>query len=487
MMIAKPVSRLGWLLLIVLVCLPWASGVQAQQNDERLIVAPDSSYTTIDAALAAARPGDVIEVHGGVYAAPLIIEKSVSLFGVGQPVIDGQGTGSLVVITAPDTHFEGFIVRNSGTNINHEDTGIVIQAPGVTVENNVVEDVLFGIYFANAGEGVARNNTVQCKDRELGLRGDGIRVWYSNDVTIIGNDVGDCRDTLIWYAQDITIEGNTFRHSRYGLHFMYSSRAVVENNTFEANSVGSYLMYSQHLTMTSNRMLWNRGPSGYGIALKDMDYVSLQDNVVVGNRAGLYIDNSPALYNINNFVKGNFFGYNDIGIAALPSTARNIFQRNTFLENAQQIGVLGRGNLLGNAWQQDGSGNYWSDYVGYDGDDDGIGDTPYRAEQLFESLADGEPVLRLFAFSPASQAIDFAASAFPSLRPDPKVIDEAPMMDYLMPVAVAGSPQTVSLPLLAATLLLVGIGTTICMAVLRGRTSQRTSTRRYSDQVQAGI
>ncbi|MBE0689833.1 MAG: nitrous oxide reductase family maturation protein NosD, partial [Anaerolineae bacterium] len=463
--------------------------VQAQENDNLLIVAPDSNYVTIDAALAAANPGDVIEVHGGVYAAPLIIEKSVSLVGVGQPVIDGQGKGSLVIITAPDSHFEGFIVRNSGTSVNHEDTGIVIQAPRVTVENNSIEDVLFGIYFANAGQGTAHHNTVQCKDRELGLRGDGIRVWYSNDVTITGNEVNVCRDTLIWYAQNITIEDNTFRNSRYGLHFMYSSDAVVENNTFEDNSVGSYLMYSQHLTMTGNRMMRNRGPSGYGIALKDMDYVTLQGNVLVGNRAGLYIDNSPAIYDINNFVTGNFFGYNDIGIAALPSTARNIFQHNTFLENNQQVSVLGRGNLLANTWQQDGTGNYWSDYVGYDGNNDGRGDMPYRAEQLFESLIDNEPVLRLFAFSPASQAIDFAASAFPSLRPDPKVIDEAPMMRYVIPAEIASTAQVASLPLLAATLLLVGIGVIICIAALRGHARQpvTTTTQRHSESIQAGI
>ncbi len=483
----KRADRLGLLLLAVLVCLVWPAITQAQPNADRLIVAPDSDYTTIEAALSAADPGDVIEVHTGVYAAPLIIEKSVSLVGVGQPVIDGQGTGSLVIITASDTRFEGFVVRSSGENINHEDTGIVIQAPRVTVANNTIEDVLFGIYFANANEGVASHNSVQCKDRELGLRGDSIRVWYSNAVTITGNEVNLCRDTLIWYAQDITIENNTIRDSRYGLHFMYSSGAMVEKNTFEGNSVGSYLMYSQHLTMAGNRMLWNRGPSGYGIALKDMDYVTLQDNVLAGNRAGLYIDNSPALYNINNLITGNFFGYNDIGIAALPSTARNIFQANTFLENNQQISVLGRGNLLGNIWQQDGSGNYWSDYVGYDGDNDGIGDTSYRAEQLFESLTDSEPVLRLFAFSPASQALDFAGSAFPSLRPDPKVIDEAPRMHYALPAEVAESPQTISLPLLAATLLLVGIGSIICVTAVRGRIPQRAAARQHRKTVQAGI
>ena len=406
-------SRIKPFILIGLTLLVCVSPIRAQDNGNRLVVVADGDYTTIQAALEAAVPGDVIEVHAGVYAAPLIIEKQVSLVGIDDPVIDGHQTGSIVLINAPDVRFEGFLVRNSGTNVNHEDTGIVIQAARVTVANNIVEDVLFGIYFANANEGTAYQNQVHCLDRELGLRGDGIRVWYSNNVTINANTVTDCRDTLIWYAQDITIANNTFRDSRYGLHFMYSSHAQVENNTFEGNSVGTYLMYSQHLSMIGNQMLWNRGPSGYGIALKDMDYVTLQDNVLAGNRAGLYIDNSPALVDVTNDATGNFFGYNDIGIAALPSTARNRFQSNTFLENHQQVSVQGRGSLLNNTWSQDGTGNYWSDYVGYDGDSNGTGDSAYRSEKLFESLTDKEPVLRLFTFSPASQAIDFAASAFP--------------------------------------------------------------------------
>jgi hypothetical protein len=58
---------------------------------------------------------------------------------------------------------------------------------------------------------------------------------------------------------------------------------------------------------------------------------------------------------------------------------------------------------------------------------------PYRAEKLFENLADNNPALRFFIYSPASQAIDLAGSAFPSLRPDPRLIDEAPMTQYQLP------------------------------------------------------
>src|SRR5512134_461054 len=133
---------------------------------DTLIVAPDGAYTTIEAALAAAATGDVIEVHGGIYPAPLMVDKSVSLIGIDQPVIDGQGQGSLVLINAPQVVFSGFMVRGSGQSLTHEDTGIVVQATEVTVADNVLDDVLFGIYFADASRGLAQNNVVRGKPLE---------------------------------------------------------------------------------------------------------------------------------------------------------------------------------------------------------------------------------------------------------------------------------------------------------------------------------
>ena len=433
-----------------------------------LVVAEDGLYTTIEAALAVANAGDIIEVHGGIHTAPLELDKTVSLIGIDDPVIDGHGVGSLVLINAPQVVFSGFTLRGSGQSLAHEDTGIVVQGTQVTVRDNLLTDVMFGIYFADASGGLAENNIIQGKPLEDSMRGDGIRVWYSNDVQLIGNEISFGRDILIWYADNITIRDNYIHHNRYGLHFMYNENAVVEDNIIEHNAVGAYMMYSAGLIMTGNQIVDNRGASGYGIALKDMDYAQVSDNAFIGNVAAIYLDNSPSLYDQYNTFSRNFIAYNDVGLIGLPSVKRNIFQYNTFLENYQQIGVQGRGNLLGNLWNKDGIGNYWSNYVGYDRDGDGVGDMPFRAEKLFESLVDSEPILRLFTFSPASQAIDFAASAFPSLRPDPKVIDEAPRMNFTMPIGMSERSQPSSLPVVAVTLLLLTVGVGTCIYALRG-------------------
>lgn len=453
---------------------------------DTLIVGPNGVYGTIEAALEAANAGDVIEVHGGIYPAPLIIDKTVTLVGIDQPVIDGQDAGSLVLINAPQVVFSGFILRNSGQSLTHEDTGIVVQAADVTISDNLLDDVMFGIYFANAPRGLARGNVILGKPLEESMRGDGIRVWYSNDVQLIGNEITSGRDILIWYADNITIRGNHIHHNRYGLHFMYNENAVVADNIIENNAVGAYMMYSAGLTMTGNQYINNRGASGYGIALKDMDRAQVSDNLFIGNVAAIYLDNSPSLYDVYNTFSRNFIAYNDVGLIGLPSVQRNLFQNNAFYENHQQVSVQGRGHLLGNLWSQDGVGNYWSNYVGYDRDGDGIGDIPFRAEKLFESLADSAPVLRLFNFSPASLAVDFAASAFPSLRPDPKVIDEAPVLHYVIPTGLGSVSQTAPLSFLIVTLILLSIGTAICVFALRGRGWRALPSRKAEPVVRTG-
>jgi nitrous oxidase accessory protein len=449
--------------------LVWLVMSAQAQEETRLVVKPEGPYTTIEAALEAATENDTIEVHSGVYSGPLTVEKSVTLIGIDMPVIDGGGEGTVVIITADDVTMRGFTIRNSGQNNSHEDSGLVIQADRVTVEDNLLEDVLFGIYFADAADGIARNNIVRGYDLDLARRGDGIRVWFSSNVLLENNHVSITRDILIWFADDITIIDNTFKDARYGLHFMYSDNAWVENNHFTHNSVGTYLMYSTGLTVIGNDLSYNRGPSGYGIALKDMDAAVARDNWLIGNRVGLYLDNSPSLYEGFNEFTGNVFAYNDIGVAQLPSVERNLFSLNTFLDNTQQVSVRGRGTLQGNTWTVDGTGNYWSDYAGYDANGDMVGDMAYRSERLFETLTDSNASLRFFIYSPASQAIDLAAMAFPSLRPEVRLTDEAPLTRYRLPESTIIVASVENRGLLLPSVLLAAVGLLPLLTLLRSR------------------
>jgi len=415
------------------------AGGRVQAAGSTHTVRPEDGPDGLTTALARAADGDMIEVIGGVYG-PIDINKPVILVGKKWPVLDGAGKGSVVTINAPDVTISGFVVRGSGDSLDQENAGIVVIAPRATISGNHLQETLFGIYLRHADGSLIENNEVGSLALVLPRRGDGIRVWYSNDVTIAGNNIDKGRDVVLWYSERLTVSHNTVTNGRYGLHFMYCDDALIEGNRLLHNSVGAFLMYSRRMHLLRNTIAFNRGPSGYGVGLKDMDDALVVDNLFLDNRIGAHLDNSPREIDSIGQFRGNVFGYNDIGVNLLPAVQRNQFSDNSFVENQEQVGVAGGGQLQGNWWTVAGVGNYWSDYAGYDAGADGQGDIPYRSERLFENLLDNNPALRLFLFSPAANAVDFAAVAFPFVKPQPKLTDDQPLMRPHLPPNVPALP-----------------------------------------------
>lgn len=410
------------------------------------------------AALAAAEPGATITVPAGIHPGPLALDKPVTLIGEPGAIIEGTGRGDVISVTAPDVTLRGLVVRNSGDSLDRENSGVVGFAPRLTVEEVRLENTLFGIYLKNAPGSVIRNNTVYSKDLDVARRGDGIRVWYSDNTLVEGNHVIGSRDVVMWFSNHGTVRHNHVEDGRYGLHFMFANNQIVEDNELLDNSVGIYLMYGRYLELRHNRIENNHGPSGYGIGLKDVDDVVAEDNQIVANRVGVYADNSPREADAVVRFERNLLAYNEIGVSMLPVVQRNTFTANTFQDNAEQIAVAGSGDLMRNHWAEDERGNYWSDYAGFDADGDGIGDLPYAASSFYESLLGLYPELRTFQLSPAVQALDLAARAFPVFQPRPKMADPYPLMVppvTAWPQTATGSPSTAWW--IAAGLVLLGL------------------------------
>jgi ABC-type multidrug transport system ATPase subunit len=167
-------------------------------------------------------------------------------------------------------------------------------------------------------------------------------------------------------------------------------------------------------------------------------------------------------------LEGNTFLENTVTLDLILATAfggalyleggveilNNTFENNTFWENVEQVALQGGGHPGENLWQ----GNYWSDYAGFDIDGDNRGESPYTSERFFESLTDREPMLRALIYSPAAQTIEFAASSFPIIKPQPKLVDESPRLQPATIPASAIAPRKPALPmtLLGLTLLVGG-------------------------------
>lgn len=445
--------------LIALILLAGNGQLLAQAEENRAI-----SANELATAVAQAQPGDTIQVRGGTYVGSLIIDKPLTLIGINWPVFDGANEGTVINIQAPNLTIRGFVIQNSGHVLDQENSGIAVEAENALIEGNRFENTLFGIYLREAHGTIIRDNQITSKDLDVPRRGDPIRVWYSNDVLIENNVVTRGRDVVLWYSERLTIRNNDVSDGRYGLHFMYCDDALISKNRLLDNSVGAFMMYSRRVNLISNTIAGNRGPSGYGIGLKDMDDAVIVDNLFLDNRIGAHLDTTPREVDSVGQFRGNVFAYNDIGVEMLPSVRHNEFVGNSFIENGEQVSIAGGGGLFqANSWTVAGQGNFWSDYAGYDADADGQGDIEYKSERLFENLMEQEPALRLFLYSPATNAIDFAAKAFPAVRPKPKLVDERPYMAPLIPPDAPALPQPKGQGWLWATLALLAVAVGLAM------------------------
>lgn len=391
----------------------------------------------LQAAIDAAANGDAIVVEGGTFTGPIEIAKPLTLIGIDGATIDGQHEGTVVLITSPDVTFQGFTVLNSGSNFDKEDSGIYIdRGDRVKILDNEIHDTLFGVNVAQSPGIVISGNHIVGKDVDMGVRGDGIKVWYSHESVITHNHVERSRDLLVWYSNNVAVNDNLVEDGRYGFHFMNSDDGEASRNQLIDNSVGIYLMYGKRFIVHDNLLQGSRGPSGHGLGLKEIDGVDVEGNIIHDNRIGVYIDTSPLSYDVYNTFDTNLIAYNDIGLGLLPSSTRNMFTRNSMVENLEQVSVLGGGPLGENTWAIDGIGNFWSDYAGYDADGDGIGDIAFQNRQLSEQLMANWPVLQLFRFSAAETAVDFGSKAVPVFRQEPIFEDPSPLVEPVIPTNV---------------------------------------------------
>ncbi len=423
----------------------------------QIVVGGAAGYTSIGAALETAEPGDTVLVLPGIYREHLVISKPVTLVGQPGAVIDGGGSGVVVRVNAP-AQISGFLIRGSGSSQSEEHGGIMVEkADGVVIEDNTLEDVLFGIYFKESDAPVIRGNRVEGKDLPMSLRGDGIRLWYSQGGLIDSNTLHRSRDIVIWFSDGIRVNGNRVTASRYGLHYMYSDDSEFRNNEFIGNQVGAFLMYSKDIEFYDNVFADAHGVTGRGLGFKDTDDVRAEGNVIVRNATGIFIDNSPTTANVVNRFAGNVIAFNDVGVQLLPSVRSNEFRANGFLSNLVPAAVTGAGDALKNNW----SGNYWSEYAGFDGDGDGRGDTPFVYERLSDDLLGKYEELKVFNLGLAAASLDALSRALPLLAPRPLLIDSLPAVDavVLHRVDAIGSPARGPLAagLLAISLAVAGL------------------------------
>ena len=105
--------------------------------------------------------GGVLRLAPGTYAGPAVISKPLTLEGDGKVVIDGGGRGTVLTIRADDVTLRGLHLRGSGGSHDALDGGIMAEGNRLRIENNVIDDVLFGISLHKSNDSVVRATRIR--------------------------------------------------------------------------------------------------------------------------------------------------------------------------------------------------------------------------------------------------------------------------------------------------------------------------------------
>lgn len=395
------------------------------------VAAAQQHNGSLQARIDLASAGDTIVVPGGVHEGDLLIAKPLVIIGNGRPVLRGSGRGSCVTITAPGVTVRGLRIERSGSDVMREDAGILVRSDGNTIADNEIHDVLFGIYLLESdGNVITRNTIVGRAHLEYGQRGSGIHVWNSHGNEFSGNSIRDARDGFyIQYANRTVVRENLVRDTRYGLHYMYADSNSFTLNVFSNNVAGAAIMYSHEITFRHNVFRENRGFASYGILFQDCRGIVADSNLITDNMVGMFFEATSG-----GLFRNNVIARNDLALQMFQNSEGNLFAGNNFIDNLNPLTVIGK--RTGTRWGADGRGNHWSTYRGYDLDADGTGDVPMRIQNPFNYLEGRFPNIRLYLYSPASQALAVAAEAFPLIEIGHEV-DANPLM---VPADLSGMP-----------------------------------------------
>lgn len=305
-------------------------------------------YTTIQSAINAANPGDIIKVNSGTYIENININKGLTLQSVSgaiATIISGTATGNIITISADNVVVNGFNITNGnilGVGIYSSDYG------NLTITNNIINAIGNsandisgrGIEVISSSANVDNisitNNQINNITSGLKTAGNsksasGISIGWSTgnynitNLVIQNNVISNINaDTSPW--------GSTKGQGAYGILINHGTNGI-------AKTVGAQILNNQ---ITDLEGLW-----AHGIGLEG----DTPNAVVTGNIISNLIDHKGGTDAIAIFAEAN------------PSISTITLAQNNMSNSA--LGVALHPDLaITTAGVLDASNNWWGDSTG---------------------------------------------------------------------------------------------------------------------------
>ena len=327
----KKAVRAGALISVLLFSLLMGLVIPASAGE---ITVGTGQYTTIQAAVNAAQPGDTILIPPGTYSENVLVNKSL--------IIKSSGGAATTTVKAAVPSSDVFLLSGSG-----------IRVEGLTLTGGRA-----GVEFSGASQ--------------------------SSVTDIIAHD--NEYAVLIEHAANNKVSASNLSNNGYGIYLDGSSGNTFSGNvaTYEkgnGNALGDgiYMRESNSNAIVQNVLSNNHV---YGISLLSSSNNVLSNNSINANEefAVRLRDDS----NNNTFTFNTFSGNAKLAVYSGYSSG-NRFYLNNFVNNPATI-ASPEGNLVNSTekytYTYNGGtyssyvGNYYSDYKGADSDGNGIGDSP---------------------------------------------------------------------------------------------------------------
>lgn len=370
----------------------------------------------------------------GEYTGRFIVDQPMELHCEPGAVLQAGGEGNSLLIEASDVTVDGCTLLDWGRDLTDMNAAIFIQpkAQRVVIRNNQLRGPGFGIWVDGSkdvsllGNVIEGDANVRSQDR-----GNGIHLYAVSGARIVDNQVRNTRDGIyIDTSNGNHLEGNVLEDLRYGVHYMFANDNSVIGNVTRRTRTGYALMQSRKLEVIGNR---SEQDENYGILMNYITYSTIRDNVVSDVRSGSTGDSmisgaeGKALFIYNslfNTIENNRFEKSALGIHLTAGSENNRIAGNAFIGNQQQVKYVASRTQ---EWSQEGRGNYWSDYLGWDRNDDGLGDVAYEPNDNVDRLLWLYPQVRLLMNSPSIEVLRWVQRAFPVVK-FPGVQDSYPLM-----------------------------------------------------------